>query len=163
MKNHWRILGSIWSLPATILVWVFYISWAWASGIIIWKGWHSFLIAQFQLANVDSWYARRWRDWYGWSGPNVFIYKDKPGEWDDKWVETTKKHETVHCIQQFRLGVLFYPSYIISSLVLWVFCRNRHAYLDNWFEIEARMVADQKVLFTKDEWPHGPRDRWPWW
>ena len=37
MKYFLRTLGFIWLLPATILVWLFYISWAWVFGLIIWK------------------------------------------------------------------------------------------------------------------------------
>ena len=164
MKYFLRTLGFLWLLPATILVWTFYISWAWLFGLIIWKGWHSYLIAQFQLKNVDSWYAKLWKDWYGWSGPCVLIYKDKPGEWDDAWVARTKVHEADgHCVQQFVFGIFHYPLYLLESVYLWLFKKDKHAYLDNRFERHARGVAGQQVDFTQADWPHGKGDRWPWW
>ena len=146
MKYFLRTLGFIWLLPATILVWLFYISWAWVFGLIIWKGWHSYAIAQFQLKNEDSWYAKLWKDWGGWSGPCVLIYKDNPGKWDDAWVARTKLHEADgHCIQQFIFGIFHYPSYFLVSVWLWLFCKDKHAYLDNPFERHARKVAGQQL------------------
>lgn len=163
MTYFLRTLGAVWLLPATILVWLFYILPAWAFGVIRWDGWHSYLIAQFKLVNEDSWYAKAWRDWYGWSGPCVVIIKDLPGEADDRWVAVTVVHEGRHCAQQFVLGIFFYPIYFLNSVFLWIFFKDRHAYLDNWFEADARRAAGQLVEIPKERWPHGPNDRWPWW
>jgi len=164
MSYFLRILGFIWLLPATILVWLFYISWGWGFGFIKWSGWHSFLIAEFLLVNKDSWYARLWRDWAGWSGPCVIIIKDLPGGFDDPWVERTRAHEgDGHGVQQFIFGPLFYPVYILVAVFMWFFFHDKHAYLDHPFERHARKAAGQQVDIPRHQWMHGPNDRWPWW
>lgn len=119
----------------------------------------------FQLINNDSWYTHAWRDWYGWSGPWVMIMKDLPKEEGSDYKRWTRSvlHELRHCIQQFVLGVWFYPCYIIDSMFIWVFIKDKHAYIDNTFERDARDYAGQRVNIPKDEWMHGPDDRWPWW
>lgn len=161
--NFLRIIGFVWLFPATLLTWLLYILPAWLFGVILYKGMHSFLVWKFQLVNSDSWYARAWSDWYGWSGPCVMIVKDLPGERDDRWVKITEVHEGRHCAQQFVLGIFFYPAYIAHSMWLWLFRKDKHSYLDNWFERDARRAAGQRIDIGPEQWPHGPRDRWAWW
>lgn len=151
-----RILGSLWLLPVTLLVWVFYILPGWFFGAIAWRGWYSFLIARFVLVEHDSPYAKLWRDWSGWSGPNVMVVRSSASN-------RTEMHEENHCIWQMILGPFFYPAYGFHSLWLWVFCKYKHAYLDNVFEKLARKAAGQKVELGPEYWPDGPYDRWPWW
>ena len=163
MRIFLRILGFVWLLPITIPVWLVYVLPLWALGQITFKGWYSPLIAAFQLVNSNSWYAKRWKDWYGWSGPCMFIYKDLPGDHDAKKVFRTMEHEERHCLQQFVLGPLFYPAYLFSSLWIWLFMKTRHAYFNNPFEMDARAAAKQRVYLGPEHWPNGRSDRWPWW
>ena len=163
MTYFLRTLGFVWLLPATIITWAVYVLPLWAFGCIKWDGWHSYLIARFKLVNNDGWYARAWRDWAGWGGPCVMILKDLPTELDDRWVEVTEKHESRHCIQQFLLGILFHIIYGVDLIYLWLFRKDKHAYLDNFLERDARQYAGQRVDIPRSEWPQGPNDRWPWW
>jgi hypothetical protein len=40
---------------------------------------------------------------------------------------------------------------------------TKHAYLDNWFERQAREKAGQLVDVPPYRWMHGKDDVWPWW
>lgn len=162
--KFWRIVGMIWLSPMTILVWLFYVLPTW----LIWRdlvfvGWAQLGIAEFTLASkgLERWHVRLWRDWAGWSGPCVFITKSAVQTYPG-WTRT-RKHELEHCSQQFRWGVLHYPMYLFNSVVIWIFRRDRHAYLDNPFERSARAAAGQPVDIPREDWPHGKNDRWPWW
>lgn len=53
--------------------------------------------------------------------------------------EATMAHERVHVRQYERWGPLFFPAYLVASLV--ALLQHRDAYLDNPFEIEARETA----------------------
>jgi len=165
MKYPLYILGFIWCLPATILVWIFYIFPLILFRQIRFVKFEDSFFPVFQLINNDSWYTRAWRDWAGWSGPWVIIVKDLPKEDSaeyKRWLRTLL-HELRHCIQQLILGPLFYIIYILDSIFIWIFIKSKHAYLDNVFERDARDYAGQQVNIPKDEWMHGPDDRWPWW
>ena len=52
-----------------------------------------------------------------------------------------RAHERVHVRQYERLGALFFPLYVGSSLVQWL--RGRDPYFDNHFEREAYALADR--------------------
>jgi hypothetical protein len=157
-----RVLGMVWLSPATLVVWVLYISWAWAIGYIRYVGAADFGVALFTVNTATpSWYSRAWKDWVGWSGPCVVIVR--PGYEDS----TTMAHELRHCQQQLVFGVLHYPIYGLCSAALWVvstlFNLDKHAYLDNPFERDARRAAGQPVDIPREQWTKGPDDRWPWW
>jgi hypothetical protein len=163
--KFWRIVGIIWLSPATILVWLFYVIPTW----LIWRdlvfvGWAQLGIAEFRLASkgLERWHVRLWRDWAGWSGPCVFITKELAGA-PVAITDRTRRHEIRHCVQQFLFGVLFYPVYLLASVFIWLVLRTLHAYLDNPFERDARKAAGQPVYIPPENWPQGPRDRWPWW
>jgi hypothetical protein len=157
MTYLFRTFGFFWLLPATILVWLFYILPFFFRGQIQWGGWHSYLIARFDVVDTGGWYTRAWRDWAGWSGPCVMITKlNLHGA---KWNRRTIDHEARHCEQQFLFGALFYPVYIAASIILWI--AGHHAYLDNPFERDARRAAGQEVDLPPVAWSSG--DRWPWW
>lgn len=159
-----RTLGFIWLLPATIIVWLFYVLPVWVFGEVHYEGMHSLFVWKFRVSNLASWYTGLWSDWAGWSGPCVIFYKDQPGTFDDAWVERTLIHEDDHCFWQFVFGVFFYPIYSAASLGIWLFGgEHRHAYLDNPFERRARQTAGQVVDIPRDRWMHGAYDRWAWW
>lgn len=75
----------------------------------------------------------------------------------------TRLHERRHSDQVFLFGVLQPILYVLSTLVIYLFFWNLHAYLDNPFERDARRHAGQQVDIPRSEWMHGPNDRFPWW
>jgi hypothetical protein len=58
---------------------------------------------------------------------------------DEQSLVRTRRHERVHVAQYERWGVVFFPAYLVASLLAWV--RSGHGYRDNWFEIEARRLS----------------------
>ena len=166
MRKLFEILCFVWSLPATLMVWVFYILPLWATGNIKWDGLGSnryFLIASFITTKKDSWWIDKWQDWAGWSGPYVIIMRKKALGWALSPVLRTWNHEGRHCLQQSRWGVLFYLAYGINVAYLWLFKKDKHAYHDCYFERDARKAAGQLVDIPREQWMHGPNDYWPWW
>lgn len=132
-----RTLGILWVPPATVLVWVFYIFPMWMiARDLIWVCWAEYGVAEFILSGA---HARAWRKWGGWGGPSVFVWRGRmqPSS------SPTRRHELEHCRQQFRLGLFFYPAYLVAGLAVWM--RGGHWYRDNWFERRARRAAGQPV------------------
>jgi hypothetical protein len=60
---------------------------------------------------------------------------------DECTAAVVRAHERVHVRQYERLGMLFFPLYIGSSVVQWL--RGRDPYRDNRFEREAYALADR--------------------
>ena len=58
---------------------------------------------------------------------------------DECRAAAVRAHERVHVRQYERLGALFFPLYIGSSIVQWL--RGRDPYFDNRFEREAHALA----------------------
>ncbi|MHB1174056.1 MAG: hypothetical protein ACYCZJ_02890 [Sulfuriferula sp.] len=56
-------------------------------------------------------------------------------------LECLRAHEHEHVRQYERWGLLFFLAYPASSLYQWV--RGNNAYWNNWFEVQARLSADQ--------------------
>ncbi|HLL87843.1 MAG TPA: hypothetical protein VK324_00920 [Tepidisphaeraceae bacterium] len=54
---------------------------------------------------------------------------------DSFLLDVTRDHERVHVRQCERWGPLFFPAYLVASLIAW--CRGEHFYRDNHFEREA--------------------------
>lgn len=155
-----RFLQFLLLLPATILVWLFYILPLVVSGEIGLVAWYKRgFIMQFVVLHDETWYSRLWRDWYGWSGPCVMICRFLEPEARER----TFLHELEHCKQQFRWGLLFYPAYIVSSIWILLFRRNKHSYYDNPFEVAARKAAGQRLDIPPSQWSGGSDDRWIWW
>lgn len=55
---------------------------------------------------------------------------------DERAWLSTFRHELVHVRQYQWFGPFFVPAYFLESL--WQWCRGRHPYLDNRFEVQAR-------------------------
>ena len=166
-----RALGFVWLLPATILVWFFYVIPLWGFGYIEYDGSADFLIAKFRLAKGVNWYSKLWDRWWGWSGPCVLIIHHNVS--DGTEMTRTLVHEIRHCKQQFVFGAVHYPLYFLCSLIIWITWKltslvgltwmdNVHPYIDNPFERDARHAAGQPVVIPREEWGD-PKDRWPWW
>lgn len=164
MKKLFAILGTIWLLPITILVWMFYILPLWALGHIKFSDWADFLVPHFVLdeKKSNSWYAKQWRDWAGVSLPNAIITKYEEGHNFPSYTRTML-HELRHCYQQWAFGPFHWLAYILSTLFIWLFLKDLHSYYDNPFEVDARRAAGQMVKIPKNMWLQGPDDRWPWW
>jgi hypothetical protein len=60
---------------------------------------------------------------------------------DTGCLDSCRDHELVHVRQVERWGPLFLPAYLASSA--WEWSRGRHAYLDNWFERDARRACGE--------------------
>jgi hypothetical protein len=115
-----------------------------------------------ELDFMEPWHSRLWVDWGGVGLYGYMVYRDRPLAWDDKWVARTVTHEWVHVVQFLSLGLLHFLLYAGHVGFIYLFQKNKHPYLDCWAERMARSVAGQKVNYTQEEWPQGPRDRWPW-
>jgi len=169
-----RLLGFVWTLPATIVVWLFYIIPFWAGGALRYDGSPSFLVARFVLTGQCGWYYRAWNDWTGWAGPCVMILRTSRPYCDqllsalsdsDPWLAHRERwhrivdHELRHCAQQFLFGVFYYPVYVLLSMAIYLFLSHLHPYFDNPFEVDARRAAGQpERILSKDH-----SDRWLWW
>lgn len=168
------LLIHLWLLPATLLVQLFYIVPLKLMGYIYYEGnieLNGFPPVPVYQVNEfkDGWYTKLWRDWAGWAGPLVILtkdpiyYKKNQNNITAYSLTTTIKHEYRHCQQWAWFGCFFPLVYFLASIYIFVFTKNKHAYLDNPFEKDARKYAGQKVDIPKELWLHGPEDRWPWW
>lgn len=57
-----------------------------------------------------------------------------------------RAHEHAHVRQYERWGLLFFLAYPASSIIQWL--KGKHPYRHNFFEIEARQVADNIACKT---------------
>ena len=171
MQLSKTLLIHLWCAPVTLLTWLFYILPLWLTKEIEYVGAIRCLqlpaCAAFKVRKTNSWYSRMWKDWAGWAGPFVILSKDPISNSSDKVVSsdltTTARHEHRHCQQWMWFGCLFLPAYLLASVYLYFFKKDKHAYLDNPFEKDARQYAGQLVEIPRDQWFQGPDDRWPFW
>lgn len=159
MRNVGILLGTIWQLPWTILCWLFYILPIWGLGWIEYIEFVDFLVVGFRVKK-GSWIAKYWKDWLGWGGPNVIMVRWDVVDLNGGTEARTIKHELRHVYQGLVFGILLNPVYIVCSIFIYFFQLERHAYLDNPFERDARRYAGQQVDLMS--WQK-PIDRWPWW
>jgi len=159
-KFAWyHVLGFFWVLPVSILGWVFI-------GILAALRQIENIEVQndlsfvWDLKNSGFFYKYMEGKWFGFAVGNSEIVADAP---DTERGIRKLKHENRHVKQQYALGVFFFPVYVVESLRLFFFHKDKHAYLDNWFERDARKHAGQIVDILPEQWPEGPKDRWPWW
>jgi len=150
-----------WGLPA-LISWAYGV-YGWMTGDFVPAGRYKVFII-FRLAyKMHKWHDRLWRDWGGVGLFLMMVIRDQEGPADDAWVARTIVHEGEHGIHWLWLGSLFYVAYLGHSLFIYLFQKEKHAYLDNWSERLARKAAGQLVDIPKEQWPDGPKDRWPWW
>ena len=156
-------LGFLWLLPVTIPFWLLYVL-PLLRRDLRFVGWLEFGLAHFEVVSRNSWFGRKWRDWAGFSGPCCVITRSDLTAYQRR---QTIAHERRHCMQQLLFGPLFYPAYALCSAALWVYGARTnadlHAYLDNPFEVDARVAAGQPRRIPREYWPHGRDDRIPWW
>lgn len=75
--------------------------------------------------------------------------------------EKTQKHERWHALQCYVLGIFMPALYFLCAAWIWLFQKDKHAYMDNPFERGARRAAGQPVEVDYKAW--FGEDRWPWW
>lgn len=152
-------LGFFWCLPLSILTWLVF-------GVM-------YLFGQFEAviwcrnltmiwdAKNGSWLEKRaltGRGWAGFSfGCNMLVV-DRDGF---RWARTIK-HETAHCMQQYKYGIFMPILYILITLWIYLFKKDLHSYYDHPFEVEARVAAGQLAKIPKELWKDGPNDRFAW-
>lgn len=123
MKLLARLLGTLWCLPATILVWLFYILPIWlVFKDIVFKKWDGPLIARFQVnlddPTLEKWHMKLWTGWSGVGLPNAYIYRnDAENKWDDHFTEKICDHERRHCYQWMVLGITFPIVYLMGMII----------------------------------------------
>jgi len=161
---HWLLwlIAINWVVP--LLMWLYPLFMMWVFKDFVFVGFHG-PFGKFRLATrgVEPWHAKLWKDWGGVGLYGFMCYKDREDTRDDAWVARTIKHEGTHCWQWLALGLLFYVTYAGHSLFIYLFQKDKNAYLDCWAERMARKHAGQKLDIPPAEWPDGPNDRWPWW
>lgn len=103
-------------------------------------------VARFRLISRKSWYAKLWDKFYGFGGLFLaMIHRDEPGEFDNSYVEKTIVHELRHVFQVLALGTLFWITFGIFWICIKLFT-NKHPYIDNPYEIDARKYANEWVM-----------------
>lgn len=151
-------LGFIWVLPVNVLAWC-WLLYLHLSGQVEQVRYNSDLSLIWDIDNNSRFY-KRMKGWYGFTiGGNIVCIDVKP---IDKY-ETHIRHESVHVLQQYIFGVFFFPVYILTSVFIYCFMRNKHAYIDNFFEKWARKSSGQPVKIGKEDRERYMKDRWPWW
>lgn len=159
MFKFWHLLGFIWVLPISVLGWIVF-------GLLRIFQQIEAVAAYPDLCFVwdvknGSWFAKKFFvKWYGCSiGNNILVIDEE----DLQKSMRSLFHENRHVKQQYICGIFFLILYVLESLRIWLFSKDEHAYLDNWFEIDARTYAGQPAKLGKEYWPDGKNDRWPWW
>jgi hypothetical protein len=66
---------------------------------------------------------------------------------DARTLRETRTHERAHVRQYERWGPFFLPAYAAASV--WALARGGHAYVDNWFEREARVRATSPSMVER--------------
>lgn len=158
LKVFGHLLGFLWCLPVSVLVWVFMF-------ILVLRGKIEEITIKSNLSIIwdvsnDSWLYSKMhgRGWFGWAlGNNVIVNDTVEG------YSMSLKHENTHVIQNYIFGIFFLPVYFLLKCFMFLFVWNKHSYVDHPLERWARRAAGQKVNYTREEWPHGPNDRWAWW
>jgi hypothetical protein len=162
MKKILLLLGWLWVLPVNILAWVFWFFPQYLRGVFKKIRFHSNGVIAWDVDNSSKFFkGLKEKHWWGFViGSNiVFVDCDMAAPKDAQKL----KHEVAHVYQNYRFGMFFYPLYILMTVYLWLFKKNKHSYLDNPFERQARKEAGQQVTIPKSEWSRYYKDRWPWW
>lgn len=161
-KANWKriafiLFGHLHLLPFSLLCYIFYVIPMLILGGLKWDGWADFAIPRFKVpegGGTDT-HLGLWGSWYGLAIPVAIIKR-----WDAG--EKTEPHEMTHIDQIMTFGALGMLAYVAHSVYIWLFRKDRHAYYDNIFEVEARHNAGQPTFIPQTRWKD-PKDRWPWW
>jgi hypothetical protein len=63
-------------------------------------------------------------------------------------LDRSHEHELVHVRQYERWGLAFFVAYPTSSI--WQLLKGRNAYLDNYFEVQARSLSSERPATERD-------------
>ena len=155
MKTAFYILGFLFCLPITVACWAFVL-------FLFLLGQINRVEARRDLTliwwlNPNGFFYRAFPQWNGFSiGANVFIFTNC----DRKKNERTELHERKHSHQWYTYGGIFPVIYILESLRIFFFIKDKHSYYDNEYERAARKYAGQQVNIPRSFWKG---DRWIWW
>jgi hypothetical protein len=159
MFKFYHLLGFLWVLPVSVLGWLFMCLMACVRQVEA-VNFYPDLTVVWDLRNTGFFYKHMLNKWFGFAVGNNIVVVDL----GDPQVNIRGfRHERRHCMQNYVFGILFFLAYIFESLRLYLFCKDKHAYLDNRFELDAREYAGQPVHIPRSQWPDGPDDRNPWW
>ena len=111
----------------------------------------------WDLSN-KGWFCKKFftgRGWIGFGFGNHIIVVD-PEETD-----TLVEHELSHYLQMAKWGIILFPIlYLGSSIIIYLFQKQKHAYHDNVFEKDARERAGEEVETPREKWK--TQSRWFW-
>lgn len=100
MRIFLYVLGTLWLLPITVVVWLGYVLPALALGWLRVKGPCHPLVLHLYLVRRKNWHWRRWSRWGGLALPHCVITHDL-------YTEQLLKEELLHHRQWLILGPLF--------------------------------------------------------
>lgn len=157
-KRLFLIIGFIWVLPLSVLVW-FCLGllklFGQIDNVVFDESDYSFI----WLLKEDSFVQKLAQGWFGCTlGSNLILVEDTY----DIGIGSKFKHEKIHLKQYYIFGVFFLIVYIVNSAWLYLFNKDKHCYYDNFLEIWARKESGQNVEISRDKWRDGPDDRNPW-
>ena len=164
MQKWYAVFGWLWSLPLTMTAFVLFLLVPVLCGQLRWRKRQGQLLPFFgfvvELEVVEGGWLERlvFKKWAGVNYAGIIVYR---ADYADS--VRTLVHERRHAWQCFVFGVFQPILYWGHCLFIFLFQWKRHAYLDNWFERDARRAAGQPVEILPEEWFEGPDDRWPWW
>lgn len=161
MKHIFYTIAWILLLVVNIPVWLLWFLPMYKKGTFegVWWDWDGWCW-HWDVNRNSNFYKESMKGWWGFVIGSNIVYVDYfPKE---KRYKTHIKHEKKHVWQNYTWNIFFYPAYITCSIYIYCFQWNKHAYLDNPFEIAARKAAGQKINIPITEWTKGPNDRWPW-
>lgn len=151
-----NFFGFVWCLPLSIFVWLLGLFLGLVGQV------DKFLITKnlefVFLLNEDGFFFKKLflnRGFFGFSFGNCIFFPSSISL-DSKLY----KHESRHVNQCYVFGVFFPVVYIIHSIFIYFFIKEKHAYYDNLFELDARKFAGQLVVIPKRYWDN---DRWLFW
>jgi len=143
MNKALLVLGILWSLPITLICFLFYVMPCWIARWYSFDSWRDCCLVWVLNKNAPEWLVNRWAGWGGHALGNIVVMSLPPDT--NSTFKKILRHEQEHVFQCMTLGV-FQPLLYLVLLFVGLVTRNTDAYKDNLFEISARRVAGQEQL-----------------
>jgi len=153
----WIFLGVWLALPVGSWVYILILKLAGDIEFVRWEYWWA---SRWSLISQHSWYAKKWARWKGVGLWLAMIINDR--DLIGSRLATCIRHEGRHSYIWFFLGGWGYVAYVAHSVFIFFFRPDQHTHIHNWFEIDARKFAGQRVEIPRSQWKDGPDDRVPW-